>query len=267
VIGIVSKVSLKVINLITSTVETQTEENSDTKLNIEYVNEFDISTAKNSESKLYITSKPNLFEELKQYIITYKSEPIVKTKEGKVAYICFHNHNGERIVLTCDNNYGKFNRDESEIYHLLTEECQKNDIQYINQGFGTIVNQLLDRYDGKEKRMYLSKKEKKEIRDKTNGLCALCNLKSSHIEYDHIQPLSNGGSNDITNFQLLCYDCHLKKTTEEQQDVCFDINDRHIITYDLELIDEEYMLWKDDQDLINYVCEKYNFVLEIENNV
>jgi hypothetical protein len=48
---------------------------------------------------------------------------------------------------------------------------------------------------------------------------------------------------------------------------CFDINDRHIITYDLELIDEEYMLWKDDQDLINYVCEKYNFVLEIENNV
>ena len=72
------------ISIKTSTVETQTEENCDSKLNIEYVTNFDISTAKDAESKLYIISKSNLFEELKQYIITYKSEPIVKTKEGKV---------------------------------------------------------------------------------------------------------------------------------------------------------------------------------------
>jgi hypothetical protein len=43
---------------------------------------------------------------------------------------------------------------------------------------------------------------------------------------------------------------------------CFDENNLLVITYDFELVDEEYQLWKDDKDLINYVCEKYNFVLE-----
>ena len=48
---------------------------------------------------------------------------------------------------------------------------------------------------------------------------------------------------------------------------CFDENGILLITYDFELKDDEYQSWKDDQDLINYVCEKYNFLLEIQENV
>lgn len=207
------------VKIITSLVETSIEANVDTQLEVEYVKNFDIVDAKNKENKLYIINKHKLIDELKNYVATYNSIPDVKTKEGKVVYICYKNKNDERVVITCDNNYGKFNYDDDEeLYNQIKEQCQKNEIQYINQGFGTIVNQLLDRFDGKEKRIYLSKEEKNEVKQRTKGLCAICNLKAKKYEYDHIQPLSNGGTNDVNNFQILCVDCHLKKTTEEQQD-------------------------------------------------
>jgi 5-methylcytosine-specific restriction endonuclease McrA len=31
------------------------------------------------------------------------------------------------------------------------------------------------------------------------------------LHYDHIVPLAEGGTNDPTNFQLLCGQCNLKK--------------------------------------------------------
>ena len=64
------------------------------------------------EGKLYVIPKCNLFDEFKQYILHYKTEPSVKTKEGKVVYLCLKNENDERVVLTCDNNHGKFNCDD-----------------------------------------------------------------------------------------------------------------------------------------------------------
>jgi hypothetical protein len=54
------------------------------------------------------------------------------------------------------------------------------------------------------------------LRDK--GCCAVCLkdlsglLKTDyHDAIDHIVPLNLGGTNDITNFQLICRDCNLKK--------------------------------------------------------
>ena len=46
---------------------------------------------------------------------------------------------------------------------------------------------------------------------------------------------------------------------------CFDENNNLLVIHNFELMGEDYQLWKDDQDLINYVCEKYNFSKEIIN--
>ena len=46
---------------------------------------------------------------------------------------------------------------------------------------------------------------------------------------------------------------------------CFDENNNLLVIHNFELVDDEYQLWKDDQDLINYVCEKYGFSKEIIN--
>ena len=45
---------------------------------------------------------------------------------------------------------------------------------------------------------------------------------------------------------------------------CFDEHNNLLITHNFELVDDDYQLWKDDLDLIEYVCDKYGF--DIENN-
>jgi hypothetical protein len=64
----------------------------------------------------------------------------------------------------------------------------------------------------------LSTTEKTIVKNKSAGSCALCKSTCKKCEYDHITPLANGGSNDISNFQLLCVHCHLKKTIQEKRD-------------------------------------------------
>jgi hypothetical protein len=42
---------------------------------------------------------------------------------------------------------------------------------------------------------------------------------------------------------------------------CFDENNNLLITHNFELVGDDYQLWKDDTDLIDYVCDKYGFDL------
>ena len=41
--------------------------------------------------------------------------------------------------------------------------------------------------------------------------------------------------------------------------LCFDANDKLIHTYDFMLEKPDYDIWLRDEDLVNYVCQKYNF--------
>ena len=50
------------------------------------------------------------------------------------------------------------------------------------------------------------------------GMCVTCGIDLSGLgsiwsdeHFDHIVPLASGGLNDITNIQLLCAGCNLKK--------------------------------------------------------
>lgn len=62
---------------------------------------------------------------------------------------------------------------------------------------------------------------KKAIYFRDNGVCQRCGKDLSclfqiteerGIHYDHVIPLEKGGTNDSTNFQLLCSKCNLKKS-------------------------------------------------------
>ena len=58
---------------------------------------------------------------------------------------------------------------------------------------------------------YISKITKKVVYSRDSGTCQCCGG-YENLEYDHIKPYSCGGSNDISNIQLLCRKCNRSKS-------------------------------------------------------
>ena len=58
---------------------------------------------------------------------------------------------------------------------------------------------------------YISKTTKKVVYSRDEGACQCCGG-YEYLEYDHIRPYSCGGSNDVSNIQLLCRKCNRSKS-------------------------------------------------------
>lgn len=56
-------------------------------------------------------------------------------------------------------------------------------------------------------------KLRKEVLDRDNGICVKCKSKGNVV--DHILPLALGGKNILSNLQILCDNCNLKKTKND----------------------------------------------------
>lgn len=52
---------------------------------------------------------------------------------------------------------------------------------------------------------------KDELIEKNGAYCEMCGQTDVPLQVDHIVPISKGGLNEISNMQLLCYECHMKK--------------------------------------------------------
>ena len=58
---------------------------------------------------------------------------------------------------------------------------------------------------------YISQTTKKVVYSRDGGVCQCC-WGYDYLEYDHISPYSCGGSNDVSNIQLLCRKCNRSKS-------------------------------------------------------
>lgn len=65
--------------------------------------------------------------------------------------------------------------------------------------------------DVKPKRNHIASDLKREVWRRDMGRCARCGSREN-LEYDHIIPISKGGSNTSRNIELLCQSCNRKKT-------------------------------------------------------
>ena len=65
----------------------------------------------------------------------------------------------------------------------------------------------------KRKREYIADDTKEMVWKRDDGRCRNCGA-TRNLQYDHIIPHSEGGSNEITNLQILCRDCNLKKSNK-----------------------------------------------------
>ncbi|MGI0491694.1 HNH endonuclease [Alkalinema pantanalense CENA528] len=62
-------------------------------------------------------------------------------------------------------------------------------------------------------RITIPKAVRQYVLDRDNHQCKSCGKTSPHtkLEIDHIIPLANGGSNDLSNLQTLCRTCNAQK--------------------------------------------------------
>ncbi len=114
----------------------------------------------------------------------------------------------------------------NDTFHLLFAD--RLSLLKFNEGIALIVRKhmkvdtfpnLLER-DGVLRRTRLPVWVTRAVFFRDKGSCVLCGKdltgtvsRGEEVHYDHIVPLANGGSNDPTNFQLLCRDCNLNKAT------------------------------------------------------
>ena len=73
-------------------------------------------------------------------------------------------------------------------------------------------------FDELKGRIKFSKEFKQLVLNKSKGKCACCNCKiDKKFHTDHIIPLSNNGTYELSNLQALCIGCHMDKTHNEQE--------------------------------------------------
>lgn len=65
----------------------------------------------------------------------------------------------------------------------------------------------------KLRRKHIETRVKQEVWRRDQGRCVECSSKEK-LEYDHIIPLSKGGSNTARNIQLLCQKCNRSKSNK-----------------------------------------------------
>jgi 5-methylcytosine-specific restriction protein A len=58
-------------------------------------------------------------------------------------------------------------------------------------------------------------RRRNQVLERDGFMCVSCGAVSD-LEVDHIMPRASGGTNDLSNLQTLCADCHRAKTQTER---------------------------------------------------
>ncbi len=114
------------------------------------------------------------------------------------------------------DNYVFENFDLSEIQKKeLIDLCKVQLNKYINKrGLDNILQHR------KKSSGYISGSIRYEVFKRAKRRCELCGISSNEkaLEVDHIIPRENGGSDEMSNFQALCYSCNSMKRNKDDTD-------------------------------------------------
>ena len=184
-----------------------------------HLDEFPLDNIHELTSGVYILQQSSLNKDVIQYVCKYSAVPRTKNNENSIVQIKVSNGEKKPVFVACDTNYGK-NIDYEQLMHVATT----NGLKYTNEGIGTVIHKILEA-KSKDIRKYLKDDEKEALIESFGHQCAECKLPTEQLAIDHIKPLGAGGSNDLSNLQPLCKDCHKKKTIQENEEGVYRVKD------------------------------------------
>jgi 5-methylcytosine-specific restriction enzyme A len=82
------------------------------------------------------------------------------------------------------------------------------------------ISKIINNTNQHKSKRILNQTTKKVVAANQKWNCKMCNnILDASYEVDHINPLYNGGTNDISNLQALCRNCHGKKTIYDKLNI------------------------------------------------
>jgi hypothetical protein len=157
-------------------------------------------------------------QEEKQKELKKQEEETKKAEELKILQQK-HKEENERLEQIKKENLikekrEKYERDYKEkIKRDILEKERKIELE--SQAIQELINlgQLSDNYSSQTNRVPIPSHIKETVWKRDKQKCVLCN-KQENLEFDHIIPISKGGSNSLNNLQLLCITCNRKKSNK-----------------------------------------------------
>lgn len=101
-------------------------------------------------------------------------------------------------------------QDEDKCKLLIMDSCDAE-----RRKFERLKNKFSGNKEEKSNRQKIPESVRIEVWRRDQGCCALCGSRES-LEYDHIIPVSRGGSNTARNIELLCEKCNRSKSNNIQ---------------------------------------------------
>lgn len=118
----------------------------------------------------------------------------------------------EQIIYQNAIYYIKGNYTDEEKKLLVLEYCDKERRKFerLKSKFNSLSNK--ETFNKKEK---ISENVRIVVWRRDQGKCTQCGSREK-LEYDHIIPISKGGSNTVRNIELLCESCNRQKSNKIQ---------------------------------------------------
>ena len=189
----------------------------------------------------YIYQGANINEIFYEVVKKYNIIPKCSFTENNTISKMNFKVGNEKVYIERDPNYGKDGINFHDIKELVGDansifkDCIKGAMKdktkedreklrnfykfnFTNQGVGTLTKSIYDKHRRLSSlRKTWTLEEKIHIKNACLNQCrsCKCNGVNNTLHIDHIVALANGGTNDIKNLQLLCVECHERKTKDE----------------------------------------------------